>query len=228
MNYKIGVKVMKCIVFENGSMIEGYVKGKLSSFEKEEFEGHLLECKECSKAVISLVKTIKYLKSVREIIEEGETYLSDKKYKEAAISFENALRKDSKNVEAQELLRQCEEIISEKKRVVYKFIKEFFTNFYPNELKTFEIYWKEISRHKNFDIVKDFSTSAYGWAFSGEEKDQALMILEIMLHLMDKGLEEKRNWGKRKLENWIRKEIKKKGGRKQLRDKIIEYVIASI
>lgn len=152
----------------------------------------------------------------------GKEYLKKGDHKNAIRMFENVLRKDSNNIEAKKILAECEQKLNEYNNI-FSLIKNFFAQYYPDESKRFEIYWNALSTNKEFMQGKKYSLSGYGLGFSEDEKDLTLTIFEIMIHLINKGVMEKHKWSKQKLENWLKLEVKKKGGKEELQNKTFEY-----
>ena len=158
---------------------------------------------------------------LNDLLDNAKRFL--KKNNRLSIRFiTKILELDPNNVEASKLLKQCETKV-DKNDKLQLILTNFIKIYYPSELKTFEIYWDNLSKNEDFMQGKKYTVPVYGWGFSEGNKDLALVIFEIIVHQMNKGIMEKSDWSNAKLENWVNKECKKIGAGKKLRDIIYKY-----
>ena len=157
---------------------------------------------------------------IKDLLENANRFL-DKNNRLAKRLIIKVLEIDPDNVEAKKLLENCKEKL-DKNKDIFVLITNFIKGFYPIELKTFKTYWDNLSANEKFMKGKRWSAPEFGWAFT-ESKDLSLTIFEIIVHLLNKGVLEKSSWSKANFEKWLKKEIKKKGGDKELQESLFEY-----
>jgi len=92
---------------------------------------------------------------LNDLLDNAKRFL--KKNNRLSIRFiTKILELDPNNVEASKLLKQCETKV-DKNDKLQLILTNFIKIYYPSELKTFEIYWDNLSKNEDFMQGKKYT-----------------------------------------------------------------------